>query len=165
MQSTSKKDTDTHMLVDRLDLQIIELLTESAQLTNKEIADRVGSTEITVANRIRDMEARNILRIVVQRDVKTLGLDLIALLDIYISQRSPEEVAEDLAQIEEAATVSVLLSDPDIFLLLHVRDHKHLLDVVENKVAAVKGISHWTANLSLEVVKLDLRYGTLGAGN
>lgn len=153
------------MLVDELDLQIIDLLTGDAQLTNKEIADRVGSTEITVANRIRELEARNILRVVVQRDLKALGLDLIVLLDIYVSQRSPEDVAEELSLIEEAASVSLLLSDPDIFLQLNVRDHKHLLDVVENKLAAVKGISHWTANLSLEVVKLDLRYGTLGARN
>lgn len=153
------------MIADELDLQIIDLLTSNAQLTNKEIADRVGSTEITVANRIRDMEARNVLRVVAQRDVKTLGLELIALLDIYVSQRSPEDVAEDLSLIEEAASVSVLLSDPDIFLQLNVRDHQHLLEVIETKVAAVKGISHWAANLSLEVVKLDLRYGSLGARN
>lgn len=151
------------MLVDELDIAIAEILSESAQITNKEIADKVGSTEVTIANRIRDMEERNILRVVMQRDLRALGFDLVVLLDIYVTQRSPEIVADELAKIEEAASVSVLLSDPDIFVQLNVRDRKHLLDTIETKIAPIKGISHWTANIALEVVKLDLRYGTLGA--
>ena len=158
-----RNEVDCHMMIDELDLAIAEILSKSAQITNKEIADSVGSTEVTIANRIREMESRNILRVVMQRDLRELGFDLLALLDIHVSQRAPEDVAEELAQIEEAASVSVLYSNPDIFLQLNVRDRKHLLDTIENKVARIKGISHWTANIALEVVKLDLRYGTLGA--
>jgi hypothetical protein len=57
-----------------------------------------------------------------------------------------------------------LLSDPDIMLQLNVRDRQHLLATIENKVAPIRGISHWTADTALEIVKLDPRYGTLDVG-
>lgn len=149
--------------VDELGLRIVELLHANARATNKEIADTLAVSEATVAARIRDMESRNILRIVMQRDLRALGYDLLVLVDIHVAQRAPEEVASELAQIEEAASVSVLLSDPDIILQLNVRDRKHLLQTMEQKVAPIRGISHWTADIALEIVKLDSRYGNLGA--
>lgn len=151
------------MKVDELGLQIVELLHANARSTNKEIADTLAVSEATVAARIRDMESRNILRIVMQRDLRALGYDLLVLVDIHVSQRAPEEVANELAEIEEAASVSVLLSDPDIILQLNVRDRKHLLQTIEQKVAPIRGISHWTTDIALEIVKLDSRYGNLGS--
>jgi Lrp/AsnC family transcriptional regulator, leucine-responsive regulatory protein len=151
------------MKIDELGLGIIELLHANARATNKDIADTLAVSEATVATRIRDMESRNILRIIMQRDLRALGYDLLVLVDIHVSQRSAEEVAAELAQIEEAASVVVLLSDPDIILQLNVRDRKHLLATIEQKVAPIRGISHWTADIALEIVKLDSRYGTLDA--
>lgn len=151
------------MKIDELGLAIVELLQINARMTNKDIADRLGVSEVTVASRIRDLEARNMLRIIMQRDLRALGYDLLVLVDIHVSQRAPEEVAEELALIEEAASVSILMSDPDIILQLNVRDRKHLLATIENKVASIRGISHWTADTALEIVKLDPRYGTLDA--
>jgi Lrp/AsnC family transcriptional regulator, leucine-responsive regulatory protein len=151
------------MKIDELGLGIIELLHANARATNKDIADTLAVSEATVAARIRDMESRNILRIIMQRDLRALGYDLLVLVDIHVSQRSAEEVAAELAQIEEAASVVVLLSDPDIILQLNVRDRKHLLATIEQKVAPIRGISHWTADIALEIVKLDSRYGTLDA--
>jgi Lrp/AsnC family transcriptional regulator, leucine-responsive regulatory protein len=151
------------MKIDELGLGIIELLHANARATNKDIADTLAVSEATVAARIRDMESRNIMRIIMQRDLRALGYDLLVLVDIHVSQRSAEEVAAELAQIEEAASVVVLLSDPDIVLQLNVRDRKHLLATIEQKVAPIRGISHWTADIALEIVKLDSRYGTLDA--
>jgi Lrp/AsnC family transcriptional regulator, leucine-responsive regulatory protein len=151
------------MKIDELGLGIIELLHANARATNKDIADTLAVSEATVAARIRDMESRNIMRIIMQRDLRALGYDLLVLVDIHVSQRSAEEVAAELAQIEEAASVVVLLSDPDIILQLNVRDRKHLLATIEQKVAPIRGISHWTADIALEIVKLDSRYGTLDA--
>lgn len=150
------------MNLDELGHAIVTLLQANARTTNKEIADRLGISEATVGTRIRDMEARNILRVMIQRDVRALGFDLLVLMDIHVSQRAPEDVAQELARIEEAASVSITMSDPDIILQLNVRDRKHLLRTIEDKVAIIDGISHWTADLALEVVKLDARYGTLG---
>ncbi|MEY2927235.1 MAG: hypothetical protein RL367_1712 [Pseudomonadota bacterium] len=151
------------MKIDELGLGIVELLHANARATNKDIADTLTVSEATVATRIRDMENRNILRIIMQRDLRALGYDLLVLVDIHVSQRAPEEVAADLARIEEAASVVVLLSDPDIILQLNVRDRKHLLTTMEQKVAPIRGISHWTADIALEIVKLDSRYGSLDA--
>lgn len=153
-----------HMKIDDLSLSIIALLQSDARMTNRKIADRIGVAEATVANRIRDLEQRNILRIIMQRDLYALGFDLLVLIDVYVQGRPPEDVAADLAKIEEAASVTLLLSDPDIVLQVNVRDRKHLLDVVEAQVAQVAGISHWTLDTALEIVKLDAGYGTLDAG-
>lgn len=151
------------MFIDKLGYSIIELLHSDARMSNKEIADRIGVSEATVGARIRDLEGRNILRVIMQRDLRALGYDLLVLVDIHVCQRAPEEVADDLARIEEAATVAVMVSNPDIILQLNVRDRKHLLATLDNKVAPIQGISHWSTDLALEIVKFDQRYGTLDA--
>lgn len=151
------------MNIDPAGLAIVELLQANARMTNKDIADQLGVSEMMVSAKIRDLETRNVLRIIMQRDLRALGFDLLVLVDIHVAQRPPEEVAAELALIEEAASVSILLSDPDIILQLNVRDRKHLLSVIEEKVARVRGISHWTADIALDIVKLDPGYGQLDA--
>lgn len=150
------------MKIDDLDFAIIELLQADPRMTNRKIADECGAAEATVANRIKDLERRNVLRIIMRRDVYSLGFDLLILMDISVQNRSVEEVATNLEAIEEAASVSLLLSDPEIVLQLNVRDRQHLLEVIDNKVAPIAGISHWTLDTTLEILKLDTRYATLG---
>lgn len=152
-------DTD----LDDLSTGIIRALQLDPRTSNKDIAERLKVSEATVASRIRSLEERNVLRVMMQRDFEAMGYDLMALIDIHLSNRAAEDVAQELAQIEEAAAVSVLMSNPDIIVHLSVRDRLHLQDVIEQKIAPIAGIAGYEITTALEVVKLDALYGALDA--
>ncbi|MDP1631240.1 MAG: Lrp/AsnC family transcriptional regulator [Caulobacter sp.] len=149
--------------LDELSLGIIRALQLEPRTSNKDIAERLSASEATVASRIRSLEERNVLRVMMQRDFEAMGYDLMALIDIHLSNRAAEDVAQELSAIEEAAAVSVMMSNPDIIVHLSIRDRLHLQDVIEQKIAAIPGIASYEVTLALEVVKLDAFYGALDA--
>lgn len=56
-----------------------------------------------------------------------------------------------------------MMSDPELVVQLSARDHAHLLEIIETKVAKVAGIRSFSMLAALEVVKLEAGYGTLDA--
>lgn len=150
--------------IDALNQGIIEILQGDPTTTNKEIGDRLGVSEVTIASRIRGLEDNKVLRVMMQRDIRSLGYYVLALIDINVEARHPEEVAKDLALIEECSSVSLALSSPDIIIHVHARDSADLQAIVDKKIALIEGIASYEIMMSLDVVKMDKRYGALDAG-
>lgn len=148
---------------DALNQGIIEILRTDPSTTNKDIGDRLGISEVTVAARIRGMEENNILRVMMQRDTRSLGYSVMALMDINVEGRRPEDVARELAEIDECIAVSVAMSSPDIFLHILARDNAHLQTLVDTRIARVSGIVSYEIMLPLEVIKMNQSYGALDA--
>ena len=153
----------THEETDDLNLGIIRNLQIDPRSSNKDLADCLDAAEATIASRIRSMEEEKILRVMMQRDLQTLGWQLMALVDIRVDQRRPEDVAAELADVEEAVSVSVTMSNPEIVMVVGARDGVHLLEIIELKLARVVGIASYEIMTALEVLKFDARYGALDA--
>ncbi|MCF8534466.1 MAG: Lrp/AsnC family transcriptional regulator [Reyranella sp.] len=149
--------------VDELNLGIIGALQLDPRITNKDLADRFGVTEATIASRIRNMEDQDILRVMMQRDMRALGWQLIALIDVRVERRRPEDVAAELVDVEEAVSVSITMSNPEIVMVVGARDGLHLLEIIERKISPVAGIASYEIMTALEVLKFDARYGALEA--
>lgn len=148
-------------LLDDLNRAIIAALQENPSRTNKDIGETLGVSEPTVANRIRALEDGKVLRIMMQRDMHAVGLPLLALVDIHVEGRPPEDVAADLAKIDACTSVSIAMSNPDIFLNINAADGAALQRVVDEQISKIDGIVSYEISVALEVVKLDPRYGKL----
>lgn len=146
---------------DALNQGIIEILRGDPGTTNKEIGERLGVSEVTVASRIRSMEEANVLRIMMQRDVRTLNYNVMALLDINVEAARPEDVAEELARIEECISVSICMSKPDIIVHILAYDNAHLQDLIDTRISSIKGIRCYEVNIPLEVMKMHTHFGML----
>lgn len=149
------------VFLDDLNRAIIAALQENPSRTNKDIGETLGISEPTVANRIRALEDGRVLRIMMQRDMGAMGLPLLALVDIHVEGRAPEDVAADLARIEVCTSVSIAMSNPDIFLNINVADGSALQRVVDEQISKIEGIVSYEISTALEVIKLDPRYGKL----
>lgn len=55
--------------LDDIDWGVIHALQEDASRTNKDIGKRLGVSEVTIAARIRSLEERCILRVIMQRNL------------------------------------------------------------------------------------------------
>lgn len=147
--------------IDALDRKIIEALQTDCQLSNKELAHRFRVAESTIAGRIRAMREKSVMKVIAQRDVRSLGYEFFCLADIHVAGRSVKNVAADLAKVDEITSVALLLGSPAIIVQVNGRDRKHLLQVLEQKVGSVQGITTIETTLALEIVKFDSEYGEL----
>lgn len=149
--------------VDQLDRGIIEILQNDTSITNKDIGDQLGISEVTVATRIRAMEDRRVLRVMMQRDMRAAGYHFMALVYVNVQGRRPEDVAAELALIDECMSISLAMSNPDIVINVVTRDAAALLALVETRIAAIEGIGSYETMPAMEVVKLDNRFGAVDA--
>jgi Lrp/AsnC family leucine-responsive transcriptional regulator len=94
--------------VDTLDVKIIEALQENTRATCKSIAKKVGSSDRTIARRIKRMEQAGIIRgyrVEVDKELVKTGLLKIA----------PQMISEDVIETSPAEWDSIASSIKDIF--------------------------------------------------
>lgn len=141
------------LLVDDLDRQIISLLRENPRITNREVGDRVGQSERLVASRIAALQANDIMRVVVQRDVASLGDDLLGLVNIFVQGRDVRDVAQEIRDIEEVSSLVLLLGPPQLAAMVHARDREHLHELISGPFSKIRGIHKIDADIMLNVWK------------
>ena len=149
------------MPMDELDTKIVDLLRRDPQTSNKTIAVQAGVTETTVASRIRSLTDRRLIRIMVQRDIRALGDNLIAHLDIFVEGRSVADVGRDLAEIPEISSIVVLMGSPQLIAQVHARDGAGLLETMDQRISKVDGIARMESTISLMVLKYRLDVANL----
>lgn len=149
------------MPLDELDTKIVDLLRRDPQTSNKTIAVQAGVTETTVASRIRSLTDRRLIRIMVQRDIRALGDNLIAHLDIFVEGRSVADVGRDLAEIPEISSIVVLMGSPQLIAQVHARDGAGLLETMDQRISKVDGIARMESTISLMVLKYRLDVANL----
>jgi Lrp/AsnC family transcriptional regulator for asnA, asnC and gidA len=155
-------DENGRALLDALDLRIVEMLRREPRAANRDLAEALGISEVTVGNRIRSLADRHLVRVTAQEDIWALGYEFIALVDVFVAGRAAEAVANDLAQLEQTGSVDITMTSPEIIVQVFARDRDDLLRVLETQLAPIEGVAALESLLVLEAVKYRTEIGELG---
>jgi Lrp/AsnC family transcriptional regulator for asnA, asnC and gidA len=138
--------------IDNVDLKILSLLMEDANMPYTEIAKRVYVSGGTVHVRMKKMQELGIVTgASLKIDHSKLGYDIVAFLGIYLEKSSQyHEVADQLIRIPEIVSVHYTTGIYSIFAKIVCRDTKHLRNVLHDKIQNVKGIQRTETFISLE---------------
>lgn len=141
-----------HSEIDNIDLKILSLLMEDANLPYTEIAKRVYVSGGTVHVRMKKMTELGIVTgSQIKIDYSKLGYDIIAFLGIYLEKSSMyHEVARELSLIPEIVSVHYTTGIYSIFAQIICKDTNHLRNVLHDKIQKVQGISRTETFISLE---------------
>ncbi len=145
------------MKLDTKDFQILKLLQEDANITNKEIAACTGLTITPVYERIKKLTASGIIKSnVFLLDRKKLGLDLMVLISISLKQHMKEDVNHFMKQIvklNEVVECFHLTGTFDFHLKVYVSDMDQYQDFILNKLSATQNIGHIESYFVMTEVK------------
>ncbi len=128
---------------------------------SRDVLKAVPVSEVTVANRIRSLADRNLVRVTAQEDIWAIGYDLVVLVDVFVRGRTAEAVATDLARLEQVGAVSITMTSPELIVQIFARDRADLLHVIEDEVARIEGVSAVESLVVLETIKFRSDYGEL----
>ena len=139
--------------LDDTDERIIELLREDGRIPYRAMAAELGLTEATVRSRVRRLEESNAMRVVAVTDFQAAGYELMLAVGIQVDQRTPLEVAEELARIPEVFSINLVIGTYDIEILVVARDQAALADLIYQRLATLPGVLRVAPSLAVNVLK------------
>jgi DNA-binding Lrp family transcriptional regulator len=140
--------------IDNVDLGIMAALRKDPQSTNKQIAEHLRVSEMTIANRIGSLIADGVMKITVQRDIRTLGYELVGIVDVFVDADRIEPVGEQLGGIEEALSVTIFADSPQVKVLVMARDLSHFLSIVEDRIGVIAGVNAVDTSIFLDMFSI-----------
>lgn len=139
--------------MDDIDSRIIALLRRDGRMPYRTMAQDLGLTETTVRARVRRLEDSNLMKVVAVTDFEALGYGMMLAIGIEVENRSPAEVAEDLALIPEVFSITVVVGTHDIQTLVVTRDLDSLGELISHRLADLPGVRRVIPSLAVNVLK------------
>ena len=116
-------------MVDETSQKVLEEYLKDSRQSFREVARKISISSGTVANRIKDLEEKEIIKkYTTQLDYEKLGYELTAITEIIISEGMMIEVGNEIAKIRNAISVYNVTGDSDILIIAKFRSRKDLSD-------------------------------------
>ena len=138
--------------IDNLDTKILQMLVDNGRKPFLEIARECGVSGAAIHQRIAKLQATNILegsRALIKPT--TLGYDTCAFVGIFLKE--PEhfnEVVEQLKEVPEVVECHFTTGQYDMLVKIYARDNEHLMDLLNNKMQEIPGVTATETLISLE---------------
>ncbi len=137
---------------------IIEQLQEDGRRPYASIGKAVGLSEAAVRQRVQKLVDSGVMQIVAVTDPTQTGFARQAMIALSIAG-DVEQVADELATIDEVDYIVVTAGSFDIIAEVVVEDDAHLLTLVNRRIRAIAGVTRTETFLYLKLVKQTYNWG------
>ncbi len=143
--------------VDPTDLQIVAMLQRDARTTQQEIAKRVRLSQPSVAERIRKLEERGIIKGYAARlDAAKLGLDITAFIGVRVEHpRYFDKFATQVLALPEVLECHRVAGPESYMLKVRTRNTETLDHLLIQRLRQIPGVSRTQTTIVLSSVKED----------
>jgi len=138
--------------LDKLDLQIIHAMIETAEISYAELGKKLFVSGGTIHVRIKKLQENKIVKgTKLNVDLKLLGYDVIAFIGIYLEKSSLyDSVAKELRRIPEIVRLNYTTGNYSMFAEIVCKDINQLRFVLHDELQKIKGIERTETFISLE---------------
>lgn len=144
-------------MLDKIDLKILAILQENAQLSNKDIAQQVGLSVTPTYERIKKMEADGIIKqyAAILNPTKTNNdLTVFCMVSLINQlQQTFMDFESRLADLKEIVSAHAVTGAYGYILKIVVKDIKAYNQFVVNKLSNIKEIAKYESMVALEAAK------------
>lgn len=138
--------------IDGIDKEILRDLMEDARKPILQIANKIGISGAAIHQRLKKLEQAGVIsgsKFVV--DVKVLGYSTMAFVGVYLDKAmSNPEAVKELKKIPEVLECHYTTGNWSIFIKIICKDNEHLMQLLNKKIQAIKGVSRTETFISLD---------------
>lgn len=143
------------MIADPIDRKVLELLETRGRMTWAELGESVGLSPPAVAERVRRLEERGVIRgYAAMLDARSLGLTLTAFIGVTLERpkhrRAFLELVDKLPEIQECHHVA---GDYDFLLKVRCRDTADLEKLISERIKGRPGAAQTRTTIVLSTCK------------
>lgn len=141
--------------MDPIDYQILDLLQQDARTTQVQIAQAVGLSQPSVADRIRKLDASGaVLGYVARLDARAMGNDIRALVGVRVSHpRHHDAFTRRILQIPEVLECHRVAGLDSYVLKVVARDTGALDTLLSDTLRRIPGVTRTTTTVVLATLK------------
>ena len=142
-------------MIDKLDMEILQLLEKDASLPYTEIARRLKLNESTVRKRVAALKQKGVIRkFTVAIEPSKIGFNTVAIIGVDVDPPTLLEVAQKLCEIPETRYVATSTGDHMIMTEIWTRDGKELSKIISEKIGTIEGVKKICPAIILEKLKV-----------
>ena len=138
--------------IDGIDKEILRFLMEDARKPILQIAGKIGISGAAIHQRLRKLEQAGVIsgsKFIV--NTKVLGYSTMAFVGIYLEKASNNaEVVKELKKIPEVLECHYTTGNWSILIKIICRDIELLMQLLNNTIQPLKGLSRTESFISLE---------------
>jgi Lrp/AsnC family transcriptional regulator for asnA, asnC and gidA len=149
----------TEPVLDDVNKRIIEQLQRDGRMSYAALAKIVGLSEAAVRQRVQRLLDTGVMQIVAVTDPLTLGFARQVMIGVKV-QGNLRTVAAALAKVPEIDYVVICAGGYDLLVELVCTDDSHLLDLLNEKVRPIKGVTSCETFMYLKLAKQTYAWGT-----
>ena len=142
----------TKLNLDKLDLQILQHMMESSEISYAELGKKLFVSGGTIHVRIKKMQELGVVKgTKLNANLRLLGYDVIAFIGIFLEKSSLyDTVAKELKKIPEIVRLNYTTGNHSMFAEVVCRDIAQLKFVLHDELQKIKGIERTETIISLE---------------
>ena len=126
--------------MDELDWKIIEMLQEDGRVSNAGIARDADVSEGTVRRRPKRLIDEEYIRVVAMLDPKKMGFTSEALIGIQVDPNRIDQIATDIAELNDVSWVAVTSGSYDIFAWATFASSEALGVFLRTEIGMIPGV-------------------------
>ena len=146
--------------LDDLDKAIIRCLQLDGRRPYAQIGRELKVPEATVRQRAERLISRRVVQVVGVTDPLAMGFQQPALIGLKVDADRLEEIAQKIAALDEVTYLVVTAGRFDLMCEVVCEDNDHLLRVLTEDLAKIRGIRSTETLVELRFVKESYQWGT-----
>ena len=147
--------------IDKLDRQILSIISKNARIPFKEVAEVCGVSRAAIHQRVQRLIDMNvILGSGYHINPKILGYETCAYIGVTLERGSMyKDVVPEFAQIPEIVEVNFTTGPYTMMVKLYARNNEHLMELLNGKIQAIPGVTETETLIALrESLKREIPY-------
>ena len=146
--------------LDDLDKGIIRCLQLDGRRPYAQIGRELKVPEATVRQRAERLISRGVVQVVGVTDPLAMGFQQPALIGLKVDASKLEQIAEKIAALDEVTYLVVTAGRFDLMCEVVCEDNEHLMRVLTEDLAKIRGIRSTETMVELRFVKESYQWGT-----
>jgi Lrp/AsnC family transcriptional regulator for asnA, asnC and gidA len=146
------KSTKENVKIDGIDKKILRFLMDDARKPVLEIARKIGISGAAIHQRLRKLENSSLIigsKFII--NPKALGYSTMAYVGIYLDKAMSNPIAvKELEKIPEVLECHYTTGNWSILIKVLCRDNEHLMQVLNNHIQQIAGVSRTETFISLD---------------
>ena len=143
--------------LDKLDQDIIRILSQDARISNRQIGAELGVTEGTIRVRIKRLQQQNLIRFTAITDFRLSGSPRLVMIGIHADPSEVRALAQQIAAMPEIGCVVQMLGRYALLAMGLFIKLEDVVDVANNRILALKGVRHVETSIAVKSLKYDVR--------
>jgi len=147
--------------IDRLDRQILSIISKNARIPFKDVAETCGVSRAAIHQRVQRLIDMNvILGSGYHINPKILGYETCAYIGVTLERGSMyKDVVPEFAKIPEIVEVNFTTGPYTMMVKLYARNNEHLMELLNGTIQAIPGVTETETLIALrESLKREVPY-------